>query len=186
MNGGRRSKRWLLVFRHLPDKGNKICYLLLRESTACEGMWILFVSNAVSNGLEQLFMGQALDWVRSKIGGYQGGSQAGWVVPLAVKRAPVDFAIISFGLAVTVLQEDQESVDLDMYYHHRSAEDTKKALALARAGERVFETRGKAGYEAFDALRQQYKSESWYKDVHGDFLFFIMPLDKEQIIDAMT
>jgi uncharacterized protein len=118
--------------------------------------------------------------------GYQGGSQAGWVVPLAVKRAPVDFAIISFGLAVTVLEEDQESVALDLYYHHHSAEDTKKALALARAGERVFETRGKEGYEAFDALRQQYKAEPWYKDVHGDFLFFIMPLDKEQIIDAMS
>jgi len=87
---------------------------------------------------------------------------------------------------VTVLEEDQESVALDMYFHHHSAEDTNKALALARAGERVFETRGKEGYEAFDALRQKYKSEPWYKDVHGDFLFLIMPLDKEQIIEAMT
>ena len=118
--------------------------------------------------------------------GYQGGSQGGWVVPLAVNRAPIDFAIISYGLAVTVLEEDQESVALDMYYHHHSAEDTKKALALARAGELVFETRGKEGYEAFDALRQKYKSEPWYKDVHGDFLFIIMPLNQEQIIDAMT
>ncbi len=118
--------------------------------------------------------------------GYQGGSQGGWVVPLAVNRAPVDFAIISFGLAVTVLEEDQESVALDMHFHHHSAEDTNKALALARAGERVFESRGKEGYEAFNALRQKYKSEPWYNDVHGDFLFFIMPLNQEQIIDAMT
>jgi uncharacterized protein len=116
--------------------------------------------------------------------GYQGGSQGGWVVPLAVNRAPVDFAIISFGLAVTILEEDQESVALDMYFHHHSAEDTEKALTLARAGERVVETGGNEGYEAFDALRQKYKSEPWYKDVHGDFLFFIMPLYKEQIIDA--
>jgi pimeloyl-ACP methyl ester carboxylesterase len=118
--------------------------------------------------------------------GYQGGSQGGWVVPLAANRAPVDFAIISFGLAVTVLEEDQESVALDMYFHHHSAEDTKKALALARAGERVIETRGKEGYEAFDALREKYKSETWYKDVHGDFVFFILPLNQEQIIDAMS
>jgi dienelactone hydrolase len=118
--------------------------------------------------------------------GYQGGSAGGWVVPLAANRAPVDFAIISFGLAVTVLEEDQESVALDMYFHHHSAEDTKKALALARGGERVFETRGKEGFEAFDALRQKYKSEPWYKDVHGDFVFFIMPLNREQIVDAMN
>jgi len=113
--------------------------------------------------------------------GYQGGSEAGWVIPLAVNRARVDFAIVGFGLAVTVLQEDQESVALDMHFHHHSAEDTKKALELARAGERVVETGGKEGYEAFDALRRKYKSEPWYKDVHGDFLFFVLPLNKAQI-----
>lgn len=113
--------------------------------------------------------------------GYQGGSEAGWVVPLAVNRARVDFAIVSFGLAVTVLQEDQESVALDMQFHHHSAEDTAKALELARAGERVVETGGEKGYAAFDALRRKYKSETWYKDVHGDFLFFVLPLNRAQI-----
>jgi len=113
--------------------------------------------------------------------GYQGGSQAGWIVPIAANRAPVDFAIVSFGLAVTVLEEDQQSVALDMYFHHHSAEDTKKALELARAGERIVETRSMDGYAAFDALRQKYKNEPWYKDVHGDFLWFILPLDKDKM-----
>ncbi|MBV8371750.1 MAG: alpha/beta hydrolase [Candidatus Eremiobacteraeota bacterium] len=116
--------------------------------------------------------------------GYQGGSEGGWVVPLAANRVPVDFAIVSFGLAVSIMQEDQESVALDMYFHHHSASDTAKALDLARAGEHVVETGGREGYEAFDALRQKYKSESWYKDVHGDFVFFILPLNQQQIIDA--
>ncbi|HEX3945073.1 MAG TPA: alpha/beta hydrolase [Rhizomicrobium sp.] len=113
--------------------------------------------------------------------GYQGGSEGGWVVPLAANRVPVDFAIVSFGLAVTVLEEDQESVALDMHFHHHPAADTKKALELARAGEHVVETGGKEGYEAFDGLRQKYRSEPWYKDVHGDFLFFVLPLNKAQI-----
>jgi hypothetical protein len=118
--------------------------------------------------------------------GYQGGSQGGWVVPLAANLAPVDFAIVSFGLAVTILEEDQESVALDMVFHHHSAEDTTKALELARAGERLFETGGHEGYDQFNALREKYRSEPWYKDVHGDFLFFIMPLDQAQIIDTMS
>jgi uncharacterized protein len=118
--------------------------------------------------------------------GYQGGSQGGWVVPLAGNLAPVDFAIVSFGLAVTILEEDQESVALDMYFHHHSAEDTRKALELARAGERLFETGGHEGYDQFNTLRERYGSEPWYKHVHGDFLFFILPLDQAQIIDAMT
>ncbi len=118
--------------------------------------------------------------------GYQGGSEGGWVVPLAVNQVPVDFAIVSFGLAVTVLEEDQESVVMDMELHHHSAADTDKALELTRAGEYVVETVGKKGYEEFDALRQKYKSEPWYKDVHGDFIFAVMPLDKQQIIDLIT
>jgi pimeloyl-ACP methyl ester carboxylesterase len=117
--------------------------------------------------------------------GYQGGSQGGWVVPLAANRAPVDFAIVSFGLAVTVLEEDQQSVALDMHFHHHSADDTKKALQLARAGEAVTAAGGRQGYAEFDALRQKYKSEPWYKDVHGDFLFFVLPLDQAQIIDQV-
>jgi hypothetical protein len=49
----------------------------------------------------------------------------------------------------------------------------------------VIETEGMDGYQAFDALRQKYKFEPWYKDVQGDFVFFIMPLDQKQIIDAI-
>lgn len=46
--------------------------------------------------------------------GYQGGSQGGWVVPLAARRERVDFAIVSFGLAVSVIDEDQQEVALEM------------------------------------------------------------------------
>src|SRR6266481_223443 len=45
--------------------------------------------------------------------GYQGGSQGGWVAPLAATPAPVDFVIVSFGLAVSVIDEDQEEVALE-------------------------------------------------------------------------
>jgi uncharacterized protein len=118
--------------------------------------------------------------------GYQGGSQGGWVAPLAANRAPVDFTVVSFGLAVTILEEDQQSVALDMHFHNHSAQDTVKALELARAGERVIETGGQEGYAKFDALRRKYKAEPWYQDVHGDFLFFVLPLEKAQIIDELT
>jgi dienelactone hydrolase len=138
------------------------------------------------DGIAAMQTAKQLAGARLRRIGYQGGSQGGWVVPLAANLAPVDFAIVSFGLAVTILEEDQESVALNMYFHHHSAEDTTKALELARAGERLFETGGHEGYDQFNALRERYRSEPWYKDVHGDFLFFILPLDQAQIVDAMT
>ncbi len=115
--------------------------------------------------------------------GYQGGSEGGWVAPLAAEKAHVDFTIVSFGLAVTILEEDQESVALDMHFHHHEA-DTPKALELAQAGERVIETGGKQGYAEFDALRQKDKGEPWYRFVHGDFVFLVLPLNQAQITEG--
>src|SRR4029077_7485479 len=54
--------------------------------------------------------------------GYQGGSQGGWVAPFAATRAPVDFVIVSFGLAVSVIDEDQEEVALEMRLKGHSQE----------------------------------------------------------------
>ncbi|HEY4126682.1 MAG TPA: alpha/beta hydrolase [Gammaproteobacteria bacterium] len=47
--------------------------------------------------------------------GYQGGSEGGWIAPLAAKMAPVDFVIVGFGLAVSPLDEDREAIEYDMH-----------------------------------------------------------------------
>jgi len=52
--------------------------------------------------------------------GYQGGSQGGWVAPLAANRAHVDFVIVCFGLAVSVIDEDQQEVEIEMREKGRS------------------------------------------------------------------
>ncbi|MFX1680678.1 hypothetical protein PV762_15710 [Mitsuaria sp. CC2] len=118
--------------------------------------------------------------------GYQGGNQGGWVAPLAADRAPVDFAIVSFGLTVSMLEQDLQSVELEMRTHGHSSQDTENALALTRAGQRVIETRGREGYEAFDALRTEYQSQPWFKDVRGNFLHLVLPLDKTQILVGLN
>src|SRR5882724_4346474 len=60
--------------------------------------------------------------------GYQGGSQGGWVAPLAATRASVDFVIVSFGLAVSVIEEGQEEVALEMRLKGHSQLEISKAL----------------------------------------------------------
>jgi uncharacterized protein len=107
--------------------------------------------------------------------GYQGGSQAGWVAPIAATRAPVDFVIVSFGLAVSVIDEDQEEVALEMQLKGHSQEEISKALEVASAAEAVFESGFTKGFERFDAVRAKYRNEPWYKDVHGNYTHFILP-----------
>lgn len=113
--------------------------------------------------------------------GYQGGSEGGWVAPIAANRAPVDFVIVCFGLAVTVLEEDQEEVAMEMREKGHSPAEIAKALEIARAAEAIFASKFTTGYKEFDAVRAKYRNEPWYKDVHGDFTYFFLPYTEAQL-----
>jgi uncharacterized protein len=113
--------------------------------------------------------------------GYQAGSQGGWVAPLAANRVLADFVIVCFGLAVNVIDEDQESVELQLRERGYSAEDIAGALAVASAAETVFASGFTRGFENFDALRAKYKSAPWYKDLHGDYTFFLLPYSESEL-----
>ncbi len=113
--------------------------------------------------------------------GYQGGSQGGWVTPLAATRAPVDFVIVSFGLAVSVIDEDQQEVALEMQLRGHSQEEISKALEVASAAEALFESGFTKGFERFDAVRAKYRNEPWYRDLHGNYTHFILPYTAAEI-----
>jgi uncharacterized protein len=113
--------------------------------------------------------------------GYQGGSQGGWVAPLAATRAPVDFVIVSFGLAVSVIDEDQQEVALEMRLKGHTQEEISKALEVASAAEALFESSFTTGFDRFDAVRAKYRDEPWYKDLHGNFTHFILPYTAAEI-----
>jgi dienelactone hydrolase len=115
--------------------------------------------------------------------GYQGGSQGGWVAPLAATRAHVDFVIVSFGLAVSVIDEDQEEVALEMTLKGHGPDDIAKALEVADAAEAVIESEFTQGFERFDAVRAKYRSEPWYKDVHGNYTYILLPYSEAELRD---
>jgi pimeloyl-ACP methyl ester carboxylesterase len=113
--------------------------------------------------------------------GYQGGSQGGWVAPLAATRAAVDFVIVSFGLAVSVIDEDQQEVALEMRLKGHTQDEISKALEVASAAEALFESGFTKGFENFDAVRAKYCHEPWYKDLHGNYTHFILPYTASEI-----
>jgi hypothetical protein len=113
--------------------------------------------------------------------GYQAGSQGGWVAPIAANRAPVDFAIVCFGLAVSVIDEDQQEVALEMRDEGHSPGEIVKALEVARAAETVIASGFTQGFKEFDAVRAKFKSAPWYKDVHGNYTHFLLPYSEAQL-----
>jgi hypothetical protein len=118
--------------------------------------------------------------------GYQGGSQAGWVAPLAANRTSVDFVIVCFGLAVNVIDEDQEGVELQMREKGYPPEVIAKALEVASAAEAVFESDFKSGFPKLDEMKAKYGSAPWYKDVHGDYAFFVLQQDSDAKLRALA
>jgi pimeloyl-ACP methyl ester carboxylesterase len=113
--------------------------------------------------------------------GYQGGSQGGWIVPLALQRAPADFGIVSFGLAVSPIEEDQQQVALEMKLKGHDPQEIAKALEVASAVEAVAESGFTSGFEHLDAVRARYRAEPWYKDIHGNFTHFFLPHDEAKL-----
>ena len=107
--------------------------------------------------------------------GLQGGSEGGWVAPLAANHSHVDFVIACFGLAVNVIDEDQESIELQMREKGYSPEIIAQAQEVGHAAEKLFMADFKSGFEEYDAMKAKYQKEPWYKDVQGDFTWLILP-----------
>jgi uncharacterized protein len=118
--------------------------------------------------------------------GYQGGSQAGWVAPLAANRAAPDFVVVCFGLAVNVIDEDQESVELQMREKGYPPEVIAKALEVASAAETVLLSDFQSGFPKLDEMRANYGSAPWYKDVHGDYAFFVLQEPSDEKLRALA
>jgi dienelactone hydrolase len=113
--------------------------------------------------------------------GYQGGSQGGWVAPIAANRAPVDFVIVCYGLAVSVIDEDQESVEIQLRERGYSANEIAAAQTVAGAAEDVVASGFTQGFERFDTLRAKYRGAPWYKDLRGDYTYFFLPYSTAQL-----
>jgi len=113
--------------------------------------------------------------------GYQGTSEGGWVAPLAATRASVDFVIVGYGLAFSVIDEDQQEVALEMRLKGHTSEEIARAEEVASAAEAVFESGFTKGFERFAAVRAKYRNEPWYKDLHGNYTYLILPFSEAEL-----
>jgi uncharacterized protein len=113
--------------------------------------------------------------------GYQAGSQGGWVAPIAANRTSLDFVIVCFGLAVSVIDEDQQEVEIEMREKGYSPAEIAQALEVARATEVVIAGGFTEGFAELDATRAKYRSAPWYKDPHGNYTYMLLPYSETQL-----
>jgi len=102
--------------------------------------------------------------------GFEGGSQGGWIAPIAATRTPVDFVIVGYGLADTPLAENRDEALQDLAAAGYADPDIRaKALEVIGATEAVMTSRFERGYDRVDEVKRKYGKEPWFPHVKGEF-----------------
>jgi pimeloyl-ACP methyl ester carboxylesterase len=177
------AREFYSLQRLLPAEGVGVFVYDKRGTGASGGTYTQDFGILADDAVAALREAQRLAGQRAGRIGYQGGSQGGWIAPLAATRARVDFVIVSFGLAVSVIDEDQEEVELEMRLKGHGPDVIAKALEVADAAEAVIESKFTTGFERFDAVRAKYRNEPWYKDVHGNYTYLLLPYNEAELRD---
>ncbi|MFK8051997.1 MAG: alpha/beta hydrolase [Woeseiaceae bacterium] len=113
--------------------------------------------------------------------GLFGFSQGGWIAPLAAERSGADFIGIGYGLLVDILEEDASQVELEMREAGFGDDVVSKAKAITDVTARLAVSNYSDGLEELDALRDQYRDESWYGIIRGGFTGVILGLSTTEL-----
>jgi uncharacterized protein len=101
--------------------------------------------------------------------GLFGGSQGGWVAPLAAKLADADFVVVGFGLVLSPLEEDAEQVYDELQRIGYGKDVVGKAHEVTRATGTVVASHFTRGFDELEAVKQKYGGEPWLGEIEGEF-----------------
>jgi pimeloyl-ACP methyl ester carboxylesterase len=118
--------------------------------------------------------------------GFIGESQGGWIAPLAATRTRTDFVVVSYGLAVSPLEESREQIADTMREKGHGEDAVAKALQLTDLTARIITSRFQEGLDELQHLKTKYASEPWLRDVQGDFTGLFLQADDSQLAALRT
>jgi pimeloyl-ACP methyl ester carboxylesterase len=101
--------------------------------------------------------------------GLMGESQGGWIAPLAAVRAPADFVVVSYGLAISPLDEDRNEVFDELRAKGYDDSVMAKARELTSITGRIMLSRFTDGLDDLRKFKAAHADEKWLHDAEGDF-----------------
>lgn len=106
--------------------------------------------------------------------GFQGGSQAGWIEPLAAMKVKADFVLVGFGLAESVHAEDREVVFDDLRAAGYGDDVLAKSREVTDATAIMLGSHFTTGFDEVDAVRAKYGHEPWFEKIKGQYSGLIL------------
>ncbi len=169
------ARQWDFMQRQLPAEGVAAFVYDKRGTGDSEGAYTQDYDVLANDAVAAVREARRLAGMRAGRVGFRGGSQGGWVAPLAATRTDVDFVVVGYGRAVSAIEEDREATILQMQLKGHGPDVIESALEIVDAAAVVVRSGFGEGIEAFDAIRGKYRDAPWYKDVYGNFTHLLLP-----------
>lgn len=190
------AERPLVIFVHGSERtspiGGAYSYLLAaqglsvfvydkRGTGASEGQYTqnfeLLADDAVAASKEARRLAEG----RYKRFGYFGGSQGGWVAPLAAKRSNADFVAVGFGLVMSPLDEDRDQVLTELRAKGHDARVIAAAREVTDATGDVIASHFTAGFDRLAEVKRRFADEAWLGEIKGEFTGEILRSDEAEL-----
>lgn len=101
--------------------------------------------------------------------GYFGGSQGGWVAPLAATRSPADFVAVGFGLVVSPIDKDRAQLLDEARQMQLDARSIGQLKQLSRATAELVRSHFTRGFEALADVRRRIGNAPWAATIAGEY-----------------
>jgi uncharacterized protein len=113
--------------------------------------------------------------------GVLGGSQGGWIAPLAASQSRVDFVVVAFGLLISALREDRAQVLYDLRKLGYDDSVLARAGEVADATAQIVLSGFKSGYARLATLKKRYGKEPWFAQLHGEYTGELVKADEREL-----
>lgn len=101
--------------------------------------------------------------------GFFGGSQGGWVAPLAATRAPADFVAVGFGLVISPVEEDRAQLLGEAREMRLDATAMGQIERLSQATGMLLRSHFTVGFEELAAVRRESRDATWARTIEGEY-----------------
>lgn len=101
--------------------------------------------------------------------GYFGGSQGGWIAPLAATRSEADFVAVGFGLVASPIEEDRDQMLSEARALGLGPDVIAQINRVSGATARLMTSHFSEGFEELETLRRELRGQPWVAQIDGEY-----------------
>lgn len=113
--------------------------------------------------------------------GFYGGSQGGWVAPLAATQSGADFVAVGFGLVASPIEEDREQMFSEARALGLGDQAIELLNRLSNATARLLTTDFEEGYDELAKVRRELSAHPWSHQIRGEYSGDMLRMSEDEL-----